>query len=74
MKVFANFPHELPADPEFRVVAVGVFDGLHCGHQKLLASALAVAAGQLSPAAVRRDLNLGLLFDDDELVQASAAG
>lgn len=45
MKVFANFPHEAPPEPEYRVVTVGVFDGLHRGHQRILERAVEVADG-----------------------------
>jgi riboflavin kinase/FMN adenylyltransferase len=50
VKVLANFPHELPRAAVYPVVAVGVFDGLHLGHQRILTTLLEVAAGQ--PAAV----------------------
>lgn len=50
MRIFPNFPHELPDKPEFPVVTVGVFDGLHLGHQALLRRALEVARGD--PVAV----------------------
>lgn len=46
MRVFSNFPHELPSDPHFAVVTVGVFDGLHLGHQLLLSTVRTVAAGR----------------------------
>ncbi len=45
MKVFANFPHEFPPEPVYRVVTVGVFDGLHRGHQRILERAFEVADG-----------------------------
>jgi riboflavin kinase/FMN adenylyltransferase len=36
----------LPADPASRVVAIGVFDGLHIGHQRLIEEACTLAAAR----------------------------
>jgi riboflavin kinase/FMN adenylyltransferase len=50
VNILENFPHELPAAAGLPFVTVGVFDGLHVGHQQLLATLLEVAAGR--PAVV----------------------
>lgn len=46
MKIVANFPREIPVDARFPVVTLGVFDGVHLGHQRILATLADVAAGR----------------------------
>jgi riboflavin kinase/FMN adenylyltransferase len=41
-----DFPRQLPERREFPVVAIGVFDGMHLGHQAILDAALSNAAGR----------------------------
>jgi riboflavin kinase/FMN adenylyltransferase len=50
VKVYWDFPHVAPVGAAFPALAVGVFDGVHRGHQRILERLLEVAAGR--PAAV----------------------
>jgi len=46
LRILRNFPHELPVGASFPVVAVGVFDGLHRGHQQVVERAVSTAGGR----------------------------
>jgi riboflavin kinase/FMN adenylyltransferase len=50
VKVYWDFPHVAPVGAAFPALAVGVFDGVHRGHQRILERLLEIAAGR--PAAV----------------------
>jgi len=45
LRILYNFPHERPVNAAFPVVALGVFDGMHRGHQQVMERAVASAAG-----------------------------
>ena len=51
MKIIRNY-HNVPADQQGCALAIGNFDGVHRGHQKVLEAALNIAAAQNIPAGV----------------------
>ncbi|WP_142847902.1 bifunctional riboflavin kinase/FAD synthetase [Telmatospirillum sp. J64-1] len=51
MRIFRHYA-ELPAEVKGGVVALGNFDGVHCGHQAVIGRALAVAADLGVPSGV----------------------